>query len=125
MAAPKGNSYGQQFTKANASEMGKRKHGKITTRKKVELILATFAPGECPSKEEASKKVVQNMIEAIYSSDPKIRLKATQDFGDYFVAKKREHSGEIGTKILVSINYDNQDNPSKELENPVSNNENF
>ena len=123
MAAPKGNSYGRQFTKVNASEMGKKKRGKITNRKKVELILASFSPAEYPSKEEASKKVVQNMIEALYSPDSKIRLKATQDFGDYFVAKKREHSGEIGTKVLVAINY--QDTPNKKLENQESNNENL
>ena len=123
MAAPKGNSYGRQFTNENASEMGKRKRGKMTTRKKVELILADFTPGKYPTKEEAAVKVVQNMIEAIYSSDSEIRLKATQDFGDYFIAKKREHSGEIGTKVLVAINY--QDIPNKKLENLESNNENL
>lgn len=89
----------------------------LSSKKKVEMILATFTPSEYPSKEEASQKVVQNMIEALYSLDPKVRLQATQDFGDYFVAKKWEHIGDIGTKIMVAINYANQDN-SKKNENP-------
>ena len=110
MGAPKGNKFGRQFTKANASEMGKRKKGKISIRKQVEIALAVFSDGEFPTKEEATKKVIQNMIEALYSPDPKIRFLATQNFGDYFVAKKREHSGELGNKINVAIIYTNEKN---------------
>jgi hypothetical protein len=116
MGAPKGNNFGKQFTKENASEMGRRKKGKISVRKKVELALAFFNNGEIPTKEEATKKVIQNMLEALYSPDPKIRFLATQNFGDYFVAKKREHSGEIGNKVNVAIIYSETTSDQKEVE---------
>ena len=54
MGAPKGNKFGKQFTKANASEMGRRKKGKISIRKQVEIALAKFNDGEFPTKEEAT-----------------------------------------------------------------------
>jgi hypothetical protein len=116
MGAPKGNKFGKQFTKANASEMGKRKKGKISIRKQVEIVLAQFNDGEFPTKIEATKKVIQNMIEALYSPDPKIRFLATQNFGDYFVAKKREHSGEMGNKVNVAIIYSETTPNQKESE---------
>lgn len=52
---------------------------------------------------EIRLKVLENIKEAIYSKDKNTRLRATKDFADYFLPKKREHTGDLLNDITIEV----------------------
>ena len=91
------------FDKKRASEAGKK--SKRTTGLKTKVKEAIGSKGFDATKEQ----VIKNMQEALHSNDEDKRLRATKDFADYFVPKKREHSGELDNKIDIHIVIDDGD----------------
>ena len=88
------------FDKKRASEAGKK--SKRTTGLKTKVKEAIGSKGFDATKEQ----VIKNMQEALYSKDEDVRLKYTKDFADYFIPKKREHSGDLNQDITVHIDFD-------------------
>ena len=84
-----------------ASEAGKKSKRGVGIKTKVKEAIGS--KGFDATKEQ----VIKNMQEALHSNDEDKRLRATKDFADYFVPKKREHSGELNGNqdINITVSY--------------------
>ena len=92
---------GKPFTKETASKSGKKSKRGAGIKTKIKEVIGS--KGFDATKEQ----VIKNMQELLYSDDPDKRAKYTKDFADYFVPKKREHSGELNgyQDINITVNY--------------------
>lgn len=84
-----------------ASKAGKKSRRGVGKKTEVKNIIGS------KGFEDTKEQVIKNMQEDLYSKDDNVRRKATKDFADYFVPKKREHSGELNgyQDINITVNY--------------------
>lgn len=87
-----------KFTKEDSVKGGKSSKG--STKSKTKVARQTLGMEE---SYEVRLKVLQNMKEALYSKDKAERQRATRDYADYFVPKKREHSGDLLNDIVIEV----------------------
>ena len=85
------------FTKETASKAGKKSRRGVGLKTKVKEAIGS------KGFEATKEQVIRNMQEALHSTDEDKRLKATKDFADYFVPKKREHTGDLLNDIVIEV----------------------
>lgn len=56
---------------------------------------------------DAEKIVEKNILELLNSRNKKDRIFATKNFAEFIKPKKREHTGDIKSQVVVNIKYGN------------------